>query len=350
MSVGSSATPPLTSASRRPAGPRVTPASARPRRARCPARSARLLHPLEPGAAERGGGRLGLALPHLHQQGAARLEVGRRLGRQPRDRLQARGPGHEGLGRLEAQLRRRRLQLGRREVGRVGGDEGEAPTGEGAEAVRVQPLHLQAEPPPVRPRHGEGGPGALDRRHAQAVPLVGQRQGHRAAPRPPVEHGGARRRDLEGPLHQHLGLGARHQHLRADLQPQAPERPRAGDVGERLAPAAPGDQRAGAVELGGGQGPLGGRVEREPLDAQGVGEQQVGVEPGRGRPAHGQERRAAPQHLGHRQKLGRPGQLRALARMNEVSGPSRKPCTASLTSRRLDASASASSCVCTSRM
>ena len=44
------------------------------------------------------------------------------------------------------------------------------------------------------------------------------------------------------------------------------------------------------------------------------------------------------------------GQLRALARMNEVSGPRRKPCTASATSRRADGPSRASPWVWTRRM
>ena len=68
----------------------------------------------------------------------------------------ARGARHEGLGRLERQLRRGRGQVGLRQVGRVGGDHGEAPAGDRGEAVRAQPLDLQAQACAVLVRRLQG--------------------------------------------------------------------------------------------------------------------------------------------------------------------------------------------------
>ncbi len=280
--------------------------------------------PLQAGRAERRLGRLGLALPHLHQERAARLQVGGRLGREPLDRLEPGGPGDEGVARLEAELRGRGLEAGRRQVRRVGGDDVEAPAGDRREAVRGQPLDVQPEPLPVGAGAGERGRGPLERRHPQRRALVGEGEGDRAAAGAPVEDGRSGRRGVQGPLHQQLGLGPGDEHLGAHLHPQAPERPLARDVGERLAPAPARDEVAGAVELGRRERPLGAGVEREPLDPEGVSEQQVRVEAGRRRAALGEEGGAAALHLAHGEELGGAGQRRARARMNEVSGPSRK--------------------------
>ena len=158
----------------------------------------------------------------------------------------------------------------------------------------------------------ERGLRALERRHRQAGALVGQRQRDGAAARAPVQDRPARGQQPERPLHQQLGLGPRHQHLGADRDPQPPEGALAGQVGDRLAAAAAGDQLPGAVALGRGQRPLRARVEVDALDAEGVGQQQLGVEPRGRRAALAQVGRAAAQHVAHGEELGRAGQRRAL--------------------------------------
>ncbi len=113
--------------------------------------------------------------------------------------------------------------------------------------------------------------------------LVGDRERDRPAPRADVDHPRRRQpRDRrERTLDDDLGLGARHERARVGLQGEPAEPPFAEDVRERLAAAAPLDERAERVSLRFGQRPVEAGVELKPREAEGARDDQFGVEPRR---------------------------------------------------------------------
>jgi hypothetical protein len=110
--------------------------------------------------------------------------------------------------------------------------------------------------------------------------LVQKSKRNRAAARTDVEH--ARRvepaQPLEATLDDDLGLGPRNESAPVDLQQQPPEAPLAEDVGDGLAARATRDQLPERGQLAGVQRPIDIHVELDPLAAERVREQKLGVE------------------------------------------------------------------------
>ena len=111
--------------------------------------------------------------------------------------------------------------------------------------------------------------------------LVGDRERDRARSRADVDHRGSVDAGDRGerPLDERLGLRPRHERASVGPEREAPEAPLAEDVGERLAAAAPLDERSRRCSLGLVQRLVEARVELEPGQAERLGEDQLGVEP-----------------------------------------------------------------------
>ena len=151
----------------------------------------------------------------------------------------------------------RRLPLLGRNVGRVRDDEVEGPS-EARDEVAEHELHAVVErgASAVLRRESERVGGDVGRHDSRAAVLARERE--RDRPRAGADVEDERLVDLpyvdERPLDHGLGVGAGYQHARVDAQRQPPEPPLAEDVGGRLAPCAPLDERREAR--------LGVRVER----------------------------------------------------------------------------------------
>ena len=252
--------------------------------------------PPGPAPASSASGPVGLAVAHLHQHPAPGLQVGRRLRRRSRRSPRRRSAPTPAPPRA-------------RSAARAAPPPGRAATGRAGWPRRASKRRPPRAAKPSESTHSTASRASLARATARASSersrAVTRRPGPSSAsasataplpvPQSSTEPPSGTHR--QGPLHQHLGLGARHQHPRAHLELQAAERAPAGEVGQRLAAAAAADQVAGAIELGRRQRPLRVGVELDALDPEGVREQQVGVEARRGGPPLGQVGRAAPQDL-----------------------------------------------------
>src|SRR5690606_31366422 len=165
---------------------------------------------------------------------------------QAADQVQAVLAGEEGQpGVVVAGLGGDVLPLGERDVGRVGDDQVDlaVEVGEGGQGVALP----EVDP---RPLHVAAGPaqrvlGELHGVHARARHLLGEgeRDGARAGAQVDdarLDHV-HRAHGVYGPADDRLGLRARHEHAGADLEFQVAEVGVAGDVLERFARLAAGD-------------------------------------------------------------------------------------------------------------
>ncbi|MOA35376.1 hypothetical protein D3C78_1568220 [compost metagenome] len=131
---------------------------------------------------------------------------------------------------------------------------------------------------------GHGLQHPVNRRDFPGRALTGQCQGNRAAAGAQVQDPGwCRRQQRQRGLHQQLGVGTRDQGMGCDFQVEFPETLLPEDVRHRLAgttsPQVFGEQQRCLA----GHDPLGPGVQEAAGFAQGCGQQQLGVQPGRGR-------------------------------------------------------------------
>ena len=101
------------------------------------------------------GDNSGLRLADFAQQHAAGSQIGHHLGRQPRDHLIAPRSTGKGHPRLKTKLGLRRLQLGIRQVGRIGHDKVERGACERRESVGADPRDLQTQALGIGARNGQ---------------------------------------------------------------------------------------------------------------------------------------------------------------------------------------------------
>ena len=158
-------------------------------------------------------------------------------------------------------LERGQVRVARGDVGRVAGHQLEALTGHRGPPARrpfrsgigLQPAHAQRQPLGVGLGDGQGVGAGVGGAELQLWPAVRQGQRDGAAAGAEVEH--ARRcvgrQQLQRPVDQGLGVGARVEHAGIDLQLQPVEGLGAGEVGQRLAGDA---ARAQGAEVRGGLG------------------------------------------------------------------------------------------------
>ena len=217
----------------------------------------------------------------------------------PGDRLQARGPGDEGLARLARQLRRRGRQVGLAEVRRVG-DHGVEARGRPARRSRRTAASSTSAPaaaalaPAAASASGERST-AVTRR---PVPLGRQGDRDRPAAGAPVEHGRARGGAPRAPTPPAVSVSGRGTSTpgptrsRSRRKARSPVRYATGSRRPRRATG-----RGHGASSGWRQRPLGVGVEPQPLHPERVRQQQLGVEAGRRGAALGQEVAAAPQDL-----------------------------------------------------
>ena len=183
--------------------------------------------------------------------------------------------------------------------------------------------------------------------------LVCDRERDRPAPRADVDHPRRRQpRDRrERPLDDDLRLGARHERPRVRLQGEPPETPFAEDIGERLAAAAPLDERAECVSLRLGQRPLETGVELKPREAEGARDDQLGVEPRRVEAAAARgypvvAATSSPKVAGGRPSSARRFASAASASVNSSRSPARTSASRPLTPTRWSVTRSCGSCRC----
>jgi len=205
-----------------------------------------------------------------------------------------------------ADLRLQELTLGGLHVRRVADDEVEGAVLGGEPRQHLQPLtlvqhHRRGVPVAVPLGPGEGLRGEVDGVHRGALQL--ERQGHRQAPRarphvgdpeplPPVL-----RDPLPGQVHDQLGLRPRDEGARPHLEVAAVELPPPDDVRGGLPPAAAHEAVPRQVHLA----PLDGRVqaheEPEAVHPEGVGHEQLRLQPGLAEPLALEEASSELQHL-----------------------------------------------------
>ena len=237
---------------------------------------------------------------------------------------QAVGAAVERQQRLGAHLGGEAGDVGAGDVGQVGGDDVErrvraqrrveVPLDEGdGDAVslgvrRARPRARPATDRWRRPRASDrlrSGLRDRDRHRARAGADVGERArargGSPQAPRRVADGGQPRQRLVD----QRLGVGARHQHARVDVELDAEELLLADDVRHRLARLAALDQLAHAGELGGLERAIELHVELHAADAERVRRQHLGVEARRRETALREARRRPAQHLEHGPARGR---------------------------------------------
>ncbi len=174
-------------------------------------------------------------------------------------------------------------QVARGDVGRVGQDRVEAAPCDAIQQVALHELHLQPQPLRIGPGDGKRARRDVGGRDPRPGQLGGNRQGDGAGAGADVQH--PRLLDTleqrQRPLDDQLGLGPGHQHPLVDRQLDRPETAAAGDVGDRLPAAAPADQLADLRQLLLGQRAIVVGVELDPGHPQGMGQQQLRVEPRR---------------------------------------------------------------------
>ena len=181
------------------------------------------------------------------------------------------------------------------------------------EQVGVHEANVEPEPRRVGARHHQRILADVGRRHREIGALVLEREGHRAAARADVDHARGRRQP-ERRLDQGLGLRARDEHARVDPQVEVAKALEPRDVGHRLAAdrAAP----HGVLEDAHGR-PLHGRAtvgeHLEAVDAQRVGEQDLGVQARRVDPRGAERDHRRVERLAHRRACHREAQLGAAA-------------------------------------
>ena len=172
------------------------------------------------------------------------------------------------------------LDLGLRDVRRIRDDEVER-AGEPGDEVGLDERDRETEPFRVLPGERERVPRDVGGGDDRTGMLIGDREGDRTRSRADVDH----RRGVDSsdrgqrPLDERLGLRPRHERASVGPEHEAPEAPLAQDVGERLAAAAPLDERSRRCSLGLVQRLVEARVELEAGQAERVGKDQLGVEP-----------------------------------------------------------------------
>ena len=179
-------------------------------------------------------------------------------------------------------LQRRPVGLG--DVGRVGQhgvEAGAAGVLDPLEQVGAPEGDVEAQPRRVGARDVQRLLGDVGGDDVEVGPLVLERERDGAAARADVGDAGAVRQ-LEADLDERLRLGPRDEHAPVDVEVQAAEPAAPDEVGDGLVPG-----RAAADEVleGADRRPLDGPVAVQhdlgAVDAEHVGEQELGVEPGR---------------------------------------------------------------------
>ncbi len=219
----------------------------------------------------------------LDHEAAARFQHPQDLGREGAVGVQPVRTSIQGRHRLVlAHLGVEGEDLVGADIGRVGDHqvEGIRLQARGPIAAEQGRAAGEAEVGGVLAGHGQGFLGNV---HAQApcrgaLGQQGQQDGARADAEVEDARGPARLQPLQGGDHHQLGVGARRQHLRPDVQHDGPEALATQDVGDGFAPFAAAEVGLQRLRLLGGEAPL--RIVQQvgPRGAGGRLEQQARVD------------------------------------------------------------------------
>ena len=164
-------------------------------------------------------------------------------------------------------------------VGRVGQNRVPA-AAEPVEEVSLLEANVEPEAVAVGGRYRKRFVADVAGRHLQVRALLLERERHRAATGPDVEHARAGGKAERG-LDQQLGLRAGDQDPAVDLQLDPPEAPASQQVGDRLAiPRAARDELAEEASLARLEFAFRPGDQRLPAYADGLGQEELGVQPG----------------------------------------------------------------------
>ena len=223
----------------------------------------------------------GLSVADFEHERAA---LDKRFERSSRDHLVIGLALDQRLRRLVVELGLERVELGGRNVRRVGNHEVEWAL-LACEQVTLHEPHasVQQRPAPVLLCDLECGRGVVGGDDLGVGPLVRDCKRDGAGAGADVEDGGSEdvAEKLEAALDDALGLGPWDQDTGIDDQRQPPEAPLAEDVGERLPRGSPRNERTESVELGSRRLPPVG-VQLTSAHTEHVGEQPLGVHLRRG--------------------------------------------------------------------